>query len=128
VRRLVAVVAVAAALAGACGEGGSIAGDDAFDTLHSMVGEIRTAAVANDRAAVLHRIEELRATVETMVDQNLLEPARGLEILDAAERVEQALPAVTTTTVATTAPPPPPAPAPAEPERGRGRDKKDDDD
>jgi len=116
-QRLVGAALAAVAGISACGSGGGGVGDEVAGPLQDRVAAVREAAPRDRERAVL-QLAALREEVARYRDAGDLSDEAAQRILDAADGVEDVLPAagaaLTTTTVPPTTAPPTPATAPAE--------------
>jgi hypothetical protein len=127
--RLMALLAVVVSTL-ACGDKDPFTASDATAGLAPLVAKVRTAAEAHDPTAANHALDELRASVESLVAEDRIGGEEADRLLAAAAQVEDRLvliaPATTVAPAPTTAAPPPPEAA-EEPKKKKGRDNDDDD-
>lgn len=145
-RRVLAVLAVAATSVMACGGDAPPVSEAAAIELAERVEQVRAGATAGDADAARAGLADVRATVDRLRARGELTEQAATLILAASADVEDGLALITTTTApttTTTAPPPPPTTARDDEDddedekeddedkgrggdRGRGKDKEDD--
>jgi hypothetical protein len=89
VRRAAAALALVAVLTGACGRGDL--SPEAAQDLQRQVAAVRAAAEAGKPVLARTRLQGLTSTVDSLVDQGLLNDQRAIEIVRAADAVRAQL-------------------------------------
>jgi hypothetical protein len=87
----VALVLAGCLLAGCGDDGGGEMSERAADRLHEQVAAIQYAAAGEAYEPARQGLQELRSTVERLLERGDLSSAKAQEILEEAERVDQVL-------------------------------------